>query len=80
MIPQSQIPGALLAERIMASNISQHGNTDQSENNVNLDIAQILVAEWKWFEVQSIHNRVAAPSQNRDGGCYNLPLVWNNLL
>ena len=43
----------------------------------------ILEVEHKWFErgvKEAIHTRALKPSLNRDGGRYNLPPIWNNII
>ncbi len=48
-----------------------------------IENAKILTVELKWFErgvKEAIYIRVAKPSLNKDGGQYNLPPVWNNIL
>ena len=44
---------------------------------------QILVVELRWFERgvrQVICIKVEQTSLNKDGGCYNLPSIWNIVL
>ena len=48
-----------------------------------MESAKILAVDDRWFErgvKEAIHIRVAAPSLNKDGGRYNLPPIWNNIL
>ena len=66
-----------------ASEVSRHINLDEPDHNINLDNARILEVESRWYErgvKEAIHIRVAKPSLNRDGGRFNLPAVWNNVL
>ena len=52
-------------------------------NSVSMDTTDILLVDPRWFErgvTEAIHIRVSAPSLNKDGGRYNLPPIWDNLL
>ena len=65
------------------SEVSKHINQDHPEHSVDMTSAKILEVEPKWFErgvKEAIHIRTSQPSLNRDGGRYNLPGVWTNLL
>ena len=56
---------------------------DNHNHNITLENTQILSVEHKWFErgvKEAIHTRALNPSLNREGGRYNLPLVWNNII
>jgi len=67
----------------VTSEVSRHVHVDEPDHSVSLESARILAVEPRWFErgvKEAIHIRVVAPSLNRDGGRYNLPPVWNNLL
>ena len=55
----------------------------EPEHSIDLDKTRILAVEPRWFErgvKEAIHIRLNNPTLNRDGGRYNLPPVWNNLL
>ena len=48
-----------------------------------MENTKILEVEHKWFErgvKEAIHIRALKPSLNRDGGRYNLPPIWNNII
>ena len=54
-----------------------------SNHNITLENTRILLAEHKWFErgvKEAIHIRSLNPSLNGDGGGYNLPPIWNNII
>ena len=58
-------------------------HTDNPNHNITLENTKILSVEHKWFErgvKEAIYIRAMNPSLNRDGGRYNLPLVWNNII
>ena len=65
------------------SEVSKYIHTDNSNHNITLEKTKILLVEHKWFErgvKEAIHIRALNPSLNRDGGCYNLPPVWKNII
>ena len=69
--------------RTITADTSQDVNIDQPVHCVNLEMVSILAVEPRWFErsvKEAIHIRVGAWSLNMDGGCYNLPPMWNNHL
>ena len=48
-----------------------------------MERTKILAVEPRWFErgvKEAIYIRANKPSLNRDGGRYNLPPVWNNIV
>ncbi len=48
-----------------------------------MDDTKMLEVESKWFErgvKEAIHIRVTHSHLNKDGGRYNLPRVWTNIL
>ena len=50
---------------------------------MELDNTEILTTEPRWFErgvKEAIYIRALNPSLNRDGGRYNLPPVWDNII
>ena len=56
---------------------------DNLEPQVDMDGDKILVVEPRWLERvvrEAIHIRMEQLSLNKDGGRYNLPPVWNNVL
>ena len=65
------------------SEVSKHIHTDNPNHNIMLENTKILSVEHKWFErgvKEAIYIRAMNPSLNRDGGRYNLPPVWNNII
>ena len=65
------------------SKVSKHIHTDNPNHNITLENTKILSVEHKWFErgvKEAIYIRAMNPSLNRDGGCYNMPPVWNNII
>ena len=65
------------------SEVSKHIHTDSPDHTITLENTKILEVEHKWFErgvKEAIHIRALKPSLNRDGGRYNLPLIWNNII
>ena len=50
---------------------------------ISMDSTQILAVEARWFERgvrEVIHIRLSHVFRYREGGRYNLPSVWDNLL
>ena len=65
------------------SEVSRHIYSDNPSHNVILVNTNILSVEHKWFErgvKEAIHIRALNLSLNRDGGRYNLPPIWNNII
>ena len=65
------------------SEVSRHINIDSTDHSVSLDNTKILAVEPKWFErgvKEAIYIRAHGPSLNKDGGRYNLPPIWNNII
>ena len=65
------------------SEVSKHIHTDSPDHTIMLENTKILEVEHKWFErgvKEAIHIRALKPSLNRDGGRYNLPPIWNNII
>ena len=65
------------------SEVSRHVHSDNPNHNITLENTKILSVEHKWFErevKEAIHIRALNPSLNRDGGRYNLPPIWNNII
>ena len=65
------------------SEVSRHIHTDQPGHGVDMERTKILAVEPRWFErgvKEAIYIRANKPSLNRDGGRYNLPPVWNNIV
>ena len=65
------------------SEVSKHIHTDSPDFTIMLENMKILEVEHKWFErgvKEAIHIRALKPSLNRDGGRYNLPPIWNNII
>ena len=52
-------------------------------HNIMMENTKILSVEHKWCErglKEAIHIQALNPSMNRDGGHYNFPLIWNNII
>ena len=67
----------------ITSEVAKHIQTDRPEHAVELDNTEILTTEPRWFErgvKEAIFIRALNPSLNRDGGRYNLPPVWDNII
>ena len=67
----------------VTSEVSRHVHLDHPDHSISMDDTKILEVEPKWFErgvKEAIHIRVTHPSLNKDGGRYNLPSVWTNIL
>ena len=65
------------------SEVSKHIHSDNPNHSITLDNTKILTVEPKWFDrgvKESIYIRALSPSLNRDGGRYNLPPIWNNII
>ena len=65
------------------SEVLKHIHTDSPDHTITLENTKILAVEHKWFErrvKEAIHIRALKPSLNRDGGQYNLPPMWNNII
>ena len=65
------------------SEVSKHIHSDNPNHSIKLDNTKILAVESKWFErgvKESIYIRALKPSLIRDGGRYNLPPIWNNII
>ena len=65
------------------SEVSRHINVDSTDHAVTLDKTKVLAVEPKWFErgvKEAIYIRAYEPSLNKDGGRYNLPPIWNNVI
>ena len=65
------------------SEVSRHIHNDCKGHTVHIEEAKILTVEPKWFErgvKEAIYIRALHPPLNRDGGRYNLPLVYNNMI
>ena len=57
------------------SEVSKHIDIEHPEHSVELENTEILTTESRWFE-----RGVKEASLNRDGGRYNLPPVWDNII
>ena len=65
------------------SEVSRHSHNDCKGHTVHIEEAKILTVEPKWFErgvKEVIYIRALHPPLNCDGGSYNLPLVYNNMI
>ena len=67
----------------VTSEVSRHIHADHPEHDVSLKEAKVLDIEGRWFErgvKEAVYIRQHQPTLNRDGGRFNLPPVWTNLL
>ena len=65
------------------SEVSKHIHTDSLDHTITLENTKMVAMEHKWFErgvKEAIHIRALKPSLNRDGGRYNVPPIWNNII
>ena len=65
------------------SEVSRHIHNDCKGHTVHIEEAKILTVKPKWFErgvKEAINIRALHLSLNRDGGRYNLPPVYNNMI
>ena len=65
------------------SEVSRHIHIEEPEHQVDIERVKILAVEPRWFERgvrEAIYIRTERSSLNKDGGRYNLPTVWNNVL
>ena len=65
------------------SEVSKHIHMDNPNHKITLENTKIISVEHKWFErgvKEAIYIRALNPSLNKYGGCYNFPLVWNNMI
>ena len=63
--------------------VSKHIQVDHPQHSVELGNTEVLTTEPRWFErgvKEAIYIRALNPSLNRDGGRYNLPPVWDNII
>ena len=68
---------------VVPSSIPVEVRVQCSDVTVELDNTEILTTEPRWFErgvKEAIYFRALNPSLNRDGGRYNLPPVWDNII
>ena len=65
------------------SEVAKHIHMEQLGHTVALDNTEILTTESRWFESgvkEATSIRTLNPSLRRDGGRYNLPPVWDNII
>ena len=65
------------------SEVSKHIHVDHPQHSIELKNTEVLPTESRWFErgvKEAICIRALNPSLNRDGGRYNLPPVWENII
>ena len=65
------------------SEVSRHIHTDCKGHTVHIEELKNLTVELKWFErgvKEAIYIWALHPSLNRDGGRYNLPPFYNNMI
>ena len=67
----------------MTSGVSKHIYVEHPQFSVELENTEVLTTEPRRFErgvKEVIYIRALNPSLNRDGGGYNLPPVWDNII
>ena len=62
------------------SEVSKHIHVNHPQHSVELENTEVLTTEPRWFERGVKEAIYINPSLNRDGGRYNLPLVWDNII
>ena len=66
-----------------SSEVSKHIHASSKPHSIDLESTNILAVEPKWFErgvKEAIYIRAMSPSLNRDGGRYQLPPIWDNVI
>ena len=66
-----------------SSEVSRHIHVDSPGHSIDIENTQILTVEPRWFErgvKEAIHIKAYTPSLNRDGGRYQLPPIWDNII
>ena len=66
-----------------SSEVSQHIHSVCPGHSVSLEQSNILCVDLRWFErgvKEAVYIRAFSPTLNKDGGRYNLPSVWTNIL
>ena len=65
------------------SEVSKHIHVDHPQHSVQFENTEVFTTEPRWFErgvKEAIYIRALNPSLNRDGGRFNLPPVWDNII
>ena len=65
------------------SEVAKHIHVEQPNHTVKMDNTAILTTEARWFErgvKEAIYIKAMHPNLNRDGGRFNLPPVWDNII
>ncbi len=63
--------------------MAKHIHVDQPGHTVDVKNTKILAVEPRWYErgvKEAVHICTAKPSLNKDGGRFQLPAVWKNML
>ena len=67
----------------MTSEVSKCIHVDHPQHSVEMENTEVLTTEHRWIErgvkEENIH-RALSPNLIRDGGRYNLPPVWDNII
>ena len=66
-----------------SSEVSRHIHVDSPGHSIDIENTQILTVEPRWFErgvKEAIHIKAYTPSLKRDGGRYQLPPIWDNII
>ena len=65
------------------SEVSKHIHVDHPQHSVELENTEVLTTEPRWFKrgvKEALYIKALNSSLNRDGGRYNLPPVWDNII
>ena len=68
---------------VSSSEVAQHIHIESPGHSVDISDVRILDTEHRWFErgvKESIYIRAHNPTLNKDGGRYQLPSVYNNMI
>ena len=66
-----------------SSEVSRHIHSSSPKHSIDLETTDVLTVEPKWFErgvKEAIYIKAYSPSLNKDGGRYQLPAIWNNII
>ena len=67
----------------VTSEVSKHIHNADPKHSITLDTTNVLTVEPRWFErgvKEAIYIRAYSPTLNNDGGRYQLPQIWTNII